>query len=59
LFQFREGPNCTIFTKIGTKLRQKLEYRDQNEIEEMTPGIILTPDIITVTPLCHCGTTTA
>jgi len=53
LFQFEEGQNCTIFTKIGTKLRQKLEYRDQIENEEMTPGIILTPVIVTTTSLCH------
>jgi len=24
--KFGEGQNCTIFTKIGTKLRQKLKY---------------------------------
>jgi len=53
LFQFGEGRNCTIFTKIGTKLKQKLEYRDQIETEELTPGIILTPSIITATSLCH------
>jgi len=30
-------------------LRQKLEYRDQIENQEMTPSIILTRDIITAT----------
>jgi len=54
VFQFGEGQNCTIFTKIETKLRQKLKYRDQIENEKMTPDIILTRDIITVTSLCHC-----
>jgi len=49
-----ERKNWTIFKKIGTKLRQKLEYKDQIEIEEMTPDIILTCGIITATSLCHC-----
>jgi len=35
-------------------LRQKLKYRDQIETKKMTLGIILTPDIITATSLCHC-----
>jgi len=34
-------------------LRQKLEYNDQIETEEMTLGIILIPGIITVTSLRH------
>jgi len=51
LFQFGKRRNCTIFTKIGTKLRQKLEYRDQIEIEEMTLGIILT--LVIVTAMWH------
>jgi len=42
-----------MFTKIGTKLRQKLEYSDQIENEKMTLGIILTHGIITTTSLCH------
>ena len=54
MFKFRDGWNCTIFTKIGTKLRQKLEYNDQIETEEMILVIILTPSIITTTSLCHC-----
>jgi len=37
LFQFGGGQNCIIFTKIGTKLRQKIKYRDQIENEKMTP----------------------
>ena len=49
-----KGRNCIIFTKIGTKLRQKLEYRNQIENEEMTRDIILTHGIITATSLCHC-----
>jgi len=57
LYQFGEGRNCTIFTKIRTKLRQKLELRDQIENEEMTSGIILTHGIITATSLYHCHVT--
>jgi len=34
-------------------LRQKLEYRDQIETKEMTPGIILTRVIVTATSHCH------
>jgi len=49
LFQFGEGQNCKIFTKIGTKLRQKLKYRDQIENEEMTSSIRVTRDIVTIT----------
>jgi len=41
--------NCTIFTKIKTKLRQKLKYRDQIENEKMTSGIIVTCGTITAT----------
>jgi len=54
LFQFEEGRNYTIFTKIGTKLRQQLEYGDQIENEKMTPGIILTCGTITATSRFHC-----
>jgi len=53
LFQFGEGQNCTIFTKIGTKLRQKLKYRNQIKSEEMTPGIILTCGIVIATSFYH------
>jgi len=49
LFQFGEERNCIIFTKIATKLRQKLEHKDQIENEEMTSVIILTRGIITIT----------
>jgi len=35
-------------------LRKKLENRNQSETKEMTHSIILTPDIITATSLCHC-----
>ena len=55
MFQFAEGQNCTVFIKIGTKLRQKLEYRDQIKTKEMTPGKILTPIVVTATSLCHCN----
>jgi len=54
LFRFGKERNCTILTKIGTKLKQKLEYNDQIENEKMTPGLILTHGIITVISLCHC-----
>jgi len=54
LFQFGERRSCTIFTKIMTKLRQKLKYKDQNENEEMTPDIIMTRDIVIATSLNHC-----
>jgi len=54
LFQFGEEQNCTIFTKIQTKLRRKLEYMNQIETEKMTSGIILTFGIIIATSLCHC-----
>jgi len=47
LFQFGERRNCTTFTKIETKLRQKLKYRDQIENEKMTSGIIVTHGTIT------------
>jgi len=53
LFQFGEKRNCTIFIKFGTKLRQKLKYRDQIENEKMTSGIIVTRDTVTVTWHCH------
>ena len=43
--QFGEGQNCTIFTKIGTKLRQKLKYRDQVENQKMTPPITHNSDM--------------
>jgi len=36
-----------FYKKIWTKVRQKLEYRNQIENKKMTPGIILTRDIIT------------
>jgi len=49
LFQFGEQQNCTIFTKIETKLRQKLKYRDQIENEKMTSGIIVTRGTVTAT----------
>jgi len=49
LFQFGERRNCTIFTKIGTKLRQKLKYRDQIENEKMTSSIIVTCGTVTAT----------
>jgi len=48
LFQFGGGRNCIIFTKIETKLRQKLKYKDQKENEKMTPGIIVTCGTVTV-----------
>jgi len=51
LFQCGERKNWTIFTKIRTKLRQKLGYKDQIETEKMTHGIILTCGIITSTSL--------
>jgi len=35
-------------------LRQKLEYRDQIETKEMTPGKILTRVIVSATSVCHC-----
>jgi len=35
-------------------LRQKLKNIDQIENEEMTHGIIVTRDIVTVTSHCHC-----
>ena len=54
MFQCGERKNWIIFTKVETKMRQKLEYKDQIETEEMTPGIILTCGIITITSLCHC-----
>jgi len=54
LFQFGEGRNYTIFTKIGTKLRQILKYKNQIENEKMTPSIIVTRGIVTVTSLYHC-----
>jgi len=38
------GQNSTIFTKIGTKLTQKLKYWEQIENKEMKPGIIVTRD---------------
>jgi len=41
LSKFGEGQNCTSFTKIRTKLRQKLKYWDQIENREMTPSIIV------------------
>jgi len=53
LFQFGEGRNYTIFTKIGTKLRQKLKYRNKIENEKMTPDIIVTRGIVTATSHCH------
>jgi len=46
-----------MFTKLGTKLRQKLEYVDRIENEKMTSVIVLTRDIITVTSYCHCHMT--
>jgi len=49
LFQFGGGRNCTIFTKIRTKLRQKLKYRDQIENEKMTSDIIVTRGTVTAT----------
>jgi len=48
LFQFGERRNSTIFTKIGTKLKQKLKYMDQIENEKMTSGIIMTRGTVTV-----------
>jgi len=33
------GQNCPTFTKIGTKLSQKLKYKNQIEDEEMTPNV--------------------
>jgi len=56
LFQFEEGKNCTLFTKIVTKLKQKLEYKDQFENEKMTHDIIVTRIIVT-SLLCHCHMT--
>jgi len=49
--------NCIFFTKIMTKLRQKLNYKDKIENKDMTPDIILIRDIITVTSLCYCYVT--
>jgi len=49
LFQFGRERNCIIFTKIETKLRKKLKWRDQIENEKMTPGIIVTHGIVTAT----------
>jgi len=49
LVKFGEGQNCTIFTKLWTKLRQKLKYWDQIENRKMTPNIIVTRGIITAT----------
>ena len=49
MFQFGRRRNCIIFTKIGTKLRQKLKYRDQIENEKMTHAIIVTRGIVTAT----------
>jgi len=49
LFQFGRGRNCIVFTKIETKLSQKLKYRDQIENEKMTPPIIVTRDTVTAT----------
>jgi len=59
LFQFGGERNCTIFTKIGTKSRQKLKYRDQIEIEKMTPDIIVTCGTVTATwhYQCHVADT--
>jgi len=37
------------FTNIGTKLRQKLKYRNQIENEKMTPAITVTRGIVTAT----------
>jgi len=52
LFQFGERQNCIIFTKIETKLRQKLKYMNQIENEKMTHAIIVTRGIVTW--YCHC-----
>ena len=49
MFQFGERRNCTIFRKIGTKLRQKLKYSNQIENEKMASGIIVTRGTVTVT----------
>ena len=49
MFQFGGGRNCIIFTKIKTKLRQKLKYKDQIVNEKMTPLIIVTRGTITAT----------
>jgi len=46
--------NCSIFTKIETKLRQKLKYCDQIETRKITLGIIVTRGIFTTTSHCHC-----
>ena len=48
-FQFGEGPNCSFFTKIETKSRQKYKYKNQIENKGVTPDIIVTHATVTVT----------
>jgi len=52
-----ERDEIVTFKKMGTKLGQKLKYRDQIKNEEMTPGIIVIHDTITTTSHYHCHVT--